>query len=383
MAQNSKEPQGFAGFDDLISEVSEDIPSLLSTAKPAKSQPATQRVSHDASQLQGFEGFNALISEISVPEERVTPPPKTTPIAPPSVPPPRNDPPKPPTAQLPVPVKSETRVMVEPKPVPSALPQPPGAGSHKAAWFFGICGIIFILWIFSGTETNQTSRGPASSRSTPSVSATTQSTPIAKSEPAYRPVTPAITVPTKPALNPTTNQVSPPVATTKPAPPKPQSDPLVKEIQSRLLALGYSPGVADGYAGQKTFNAIKQFQKDNQLFIDPTISKELLANLNSAQPRIIPKRAREPSLNRSASNENKESICPVGKICVNVSPESLSSHSENDQTSANNNQYYKNNQSDYNSSRRQSNNEPTSSNFGHQKTRIVCPTAIFCYPQPY
>ena len=39
----------------------------------------------------------------------------------------------------------------------------------------------------------------------------------------------------------------------------------MKEVQQRLLALGYNIGVADGLAGKKTLDAIKKFQYQNQL----------------------------------------------------------------------------------------------------------------------
>lgn len=47
-----------------------------------------------------------------------------------------------------------------------------------------------------------------------------------------------------------------------------------KKIQLRLIELGYDPGPADGVRGQKTINAIKQFQSDNGLVADGVIGNQ-------------------------------------------------------------------------------------------------------------
>ena len=44
--------------------------------------------------------------------------------------------------------------------------------------------------------------------------------------------------------------------------------PYVKLIQSLLLRIGYNPGAVDGIFGQQTQNAVRAFQRDNNLTPD-------------------------------------------------------------------------------------------------------------------
>lgn len=53
----------------------------------------------------------------------------------------------------------------------------------------------------------------------------------------------------------------------------------VRDIQLRLLALGYEPGPVDGIPGKKTESAVKAFQKDKGLEPDGLLSKDLHARL--------------------------------------------------------------------------------------------------------
>ena len=48
------------------------------------------------------------------------------------------------------------------------------------------------------------------------------------------------------------------------------------KVQEALNNKGYDCGTADGIAGKKTKAALEKFQKDNQLTVDGTISKEVL-----------------------------------------------------------------------------------------------------------
>lgn len=49
----------------------------------------------------------------------------------------------------------------------------------------------------------------------------------------------------------------------------------IKQVQQALNDRGYDAGTADGIMGQKTKNAIEQFQKDNGLTIDGIIGKQV------------------------------------------------------------------------------------------------------------
>ena len=284
MAQNknSDSPQGFAGFDDLISDFSEDLavplPPKATSAKPAPAPPAT----HAGSQPQGFEGFNDLISEISVAEERVTPPP----------------PPQPP-------VKTETRVMVEPKPVPTSLTKSAEQGSEKVLWFSLVCGFIFFIWILSSSNENQTS----SSSKTPASAATQHRPTVAPStatirpETVHAPVAPPVTK--KPQITYSRPSISAPrpVVSAEPSKPKIQYDPIIREVQEKLLSLGYSPGPADGYMGNKTRNAIRDFKQDNKLPSNTVINQQFLVILNIARPRIS-KKSSSNKTNKLVSKTN-------------------------------------------------------------------------------
>ncbi len=56
----------------------------------------------------------------------------------------------------------------------------------------------------------------------------------------------------------------------------------VKEVQQRLLALGYKPGKADGIFGAKTQSAVKLFQSRNALKVDGKVGERTLDRLFSA-----------------------------------------------------------------------------------------------------
>lgn len=386
--KNSSQPQGFAGFDDLISEFREDL-VMPPQAKPVS--PATSTTSRS--------------------EPNKTPSPAT---------PQSNDPPKPASAAKPNTAqgaqlihlddwiemtaaespkpptqpqapKPEMRVIVEPKPVPSSLSKVGEQISQKVLWFYVACGALFLIWLVSGTEKNQTSSRTVSNIETRYEPVTTQSITttengmyecyqngmtfyrtqpcpvtnqsITRTEPIYKPTTPLVTEKNKSAPE-------------KPSTLKPEPDPLVKKIQQKLLSLGYSPGSADGYIGQKTLNAIRQFQKENKMPIDPQVNQNLLASLDRAQPRIVSQRRQELSSSGSVKNEEKDDVCPVGKICVRKLKESFSSSSDDIQIS--------NQQPVYSSNPDTSPPQtPAGSPSKNRNTRIVCPTAIFCYPQPY
>lgn len=54
---------------------------------------------------------------------------------------------------------------------------------------------------------------------------------------------------------------------------------VVHSVQKRLVELGYDPGPVDGIMGKKTKNALKGFQKDNNLTPTGTLNKETMEKL--------------------------------------------------------------------------------------------------------
>jgi len=58
--------------------------------------------------------------------------------------------------------------------------------------------------------------------------------------------------------------------------------PQVKELQDKLRAAGFDPGVSDGWYGQRTANAVRAFQTANQLTVDGDAGPQTLAKLGMA-----------------------------------------------------------------------------------------------------
>ncbi len=58
------------------------------------------------------------------------------------------------------------------------------------------------------------------------------------------------------------------------------SDSTVRSIQTDLATLGYDPGPADGWTGQKTTDAIIRYQRDHQLLADGTPSPALARHIS-------------------------------------------------------------------------------------------------------
>lgn len=180
--KNSNQPQGFGGFDDLISEFSEDL-VMPPQAKPVS--PATSTASRSE-------------------------PTKTPPVAPPR----SNNPSKPVSAAKPntaqdtqlihlddwiemtaaesakpptqsQPSKPEVRVIVEPKPASDSLTQATEQGIEKALWFSVVCGIIIFIYLFSSSNKNQASSKTWSSMATQSNPVVIPSTTTTGSAPTY------------------------------------------------------------------------------------------------------------------------------------------------------------------------------------------------------
>jgi peptidoglycan hydrolase-like protein with peptidoglycan-binding domain len=54
-----------------------------------------------------------------------------------------------------------------------------------------------------------------------------------------------------------------------------------KEVQERLISLGYKPGVPDGVMGQRTVNALKAFQRDKGLPQTGTADEQTMLKLQA------------------------------------------------------------------------------------------------------
>lgn len=60
---------------------------------------------------------------------------------------------------------------------------------------------------------------------------------------------------------------------------KKSPDQQTMSVQKGLLNKGYDPGPVDGFMGNKTRTAIKKYQRDNDMYADGRVSKELLVSL--------------------------------------------------------------------------------------------------------
>lgn len=58
---------------------------------------------------------------------------------------------------------------------------------------------------------------------------------------------------------------------------------LIKEIQARLILLGYTTGQIDGIYGKKTQQGIRTYQAENHLLIDGRPTPELLEHIINTQ----------------------------------------------------------------------------------------------------
>lgn len=70
-----------------------------------------------------------------------------------------------------------------------------------------------------------------------------------------------------------------------------QPNPTVREVQQRLLALGYNPGPVDGVVGPQTLDAIVRFQQARGLPVDARVTPELaqlLRSITVVAPTPIP-----------------------------------------------------------------------------------------------
>lgn len=61
----------------------------------------------------------------------------------------------------------------------------------------------------------------------------------------------------------------------------------VKSVQRMLAARGHDPGLIDGHMGRKTLGAIREFQDQADVEIDPRISLELVGHLMSESVKLV------------------------------------------------------------------------------------------------
>ena len=60
----------------------------------------------------------------------------------------------------------------------------------------------------------------------------------------------------------------------------------ITDMQKRLLALGYLAGTADGVMGKKAVDALKAFQKDNNLPVTGELNNETITKLRTAKRAV-------------------------------------------------------------------------------------------------
>lgn len=92
---------------------------------------------------------------------------------------------------------------------------------------------------------------------------------------------PTSPTPAASATSPASPKPSPSVASATPEPSEPAAitSAEIEEIQTLLARLGFSPGVADGRTGQKTTEAIRNYQTELGLAVDGEPSEYLLRHL--------------------------------------------------------------------------------------------------------
>jgi len=73
----------------------------------------------------------------------------------------------------------------------------------------------------------------------------------------------------------------------------------VKTVQNLLLELGYNVGTVDGVFGQKTFEAVRQFQLTHNLIPDGIVGELTLSYLRRGEP-IVDRNMRSMSMSASA-----------------------------------------------------------------------------------
>ena len=96
----------------------------------------------------------------------------------------------------------------------------------------------------------------------------------------------------------------------------------VRELQQGLIDLGYLGGTADGIFGNKTENAVRQFQKKNKLSVDGLAGKKT-RNLIASQASGSSSSSASSSSSSSSSSKSSSS----GKTSSSASGKSSSSGS--------------------------------------------------------
>ena len=77
--------------------------------------------------------------------------------------------------------------------------------------------------------------------------------------------------------------------------PQSRTEPQIMELQRKLTAAGYDPGAIDGYMGENTAHAVREFQADHNLPVTGRLSDRLLTALD-LQEDALPKKESPPTL---------------------------------------------------------------------------------------
>jgi hypothetical protein len=91
----------------------------------------------------------------------------------------------------------------------------------------------------------------------------------------------------------------------------------LKQAQIALTNYGYNLGSADGILGRKTQNAIRQFQRDNNLTATGYLNRETLIALNLADSDARASAVAPKVIHPGTSTINSGQVKPEGKIAAN------------------------------------------------------------------
>lgn len=130
------------------------------------------------------------------------------------------------------------------------------------------------------------------------------------------------TPPTDPVAIPST---APPVTEapapqpTEPPGPDPATIAATKDLQTRLEALGYSPGPIDGKFGGRTSSAVLAFEKVEGLQLDGEAGPDVLARLNAPQGQVATEGSAVPRLEIDLQRQVIAVVTAAGTRVFNAS----------------------------------------------------------------
>ena len=132
----------------------------------------------------------------------------------------------------------------------------------------------------SSKKSTTTTKTTLNSKTTTTIKGATSATTLAPVTIASTTVPPTVATTPAPVATPTT--VAFKAESTTGALSKGVKGPRTTALQSKLKALGYDPGPADGLFGEKTEAAVKKFQSDKKLQIDGVAGPQTLSAVDSA-----------------------------------------------------------------------------------------------------